>query len=95
MNTKKDCHWAIDNGLEVLNREDLFDEMLNECNEPVVIIGLSYDPAHALKEVDPIAYRCAVNDYIDSLLTDGDISELEDGTIVRTSDLEALETDQN
>lgn len=42
---------------------------------PVKIAGGMYDTAQALKLVDPIAYRCAKLNYIDSLLEDGTIIE--------------------
>lgn len=44
--------------------EEMFADMLNESVEPVVILGMSYDPARALQAVDPISYRCALNDYL-------------------------------
>ena len=43
--------------------ENMFDEMLDECN-PVVKIGtLEYSPSWVLKRVDPIAYRVGLSDY--------------------------------
>jgi len=45
-----------------------YDEMLNECFEETTIAGLSYDTARALGLVDPIAYRCGFNDWLDSEL---------------------------
>lgn len=50
---------------------DRYDEMLDECT-PIVKVGmLEYSPSRVLKEVDPIAYRCDINDWLDSLVTDG------------------------
>ena len=50
---------------------DRYDEMLNECT-PIVKVGmLEYLPSVVLKNVDPIAYRCDINDWLDSLATDG------------------------
>ncbi|MDD5062326.1 MAG: hypothetical protein PHN44_08645 [Candidatus Marinimicrobia bacterium] len=42
-----------------------YDEYLSELGE-VQIGSLSYDPANALKEVDPTAYRCGFVDWLDS-----------------------------
>ena len=52
-----------------------YDDMLRECTPPhdgnVRIGGLSYDVAYALKELDPIAYRCGLNDYISNEHSEG------------------------
>lgn len=45
---------------------DQYDEMLDELYE-VNIAGYSFSTAYALKELDPIAYRCGLLDYVDSL----------------------------
>jgi hypothetical protein len=53
---------------EVLDEYDAlerFDDYLNETNEVVTVCGFDYDPARVLKEVDPIAYRCSFNDWMD------------------------------
>lgn len=47
--------------------EELFDEMLNECHEPVQIGNLKFDPAYVLKMCDPVAYRVGVNEYMAEL----------------------------
>lgn len=61
--------------------EEPFDEMLDECYEPVKILGYDYSPSLALYRVDEIAYRCAMNDYYDSLSQDieYDIDRMDDG----------------
>ena len=59
-----------------------YDEMLNECyGDTIEICGLEYTPALAFESVDPIAYRCGMNDYYDSLSRDiaYDIERLGDG----------------
>lgn len=40
--------------------EDMYEEQLNECYEPVSICGFNYDQGHALRNLDPIAFRCGV-----------------------------------
>ena len=50
--------------------EDVYDDMLDDCYGPVRIGGLEYSPAMVLYRVDPIAYRCGMNDYYDSLQSD-------------------------
>jgi hypothetical protein len=44
-----------------LERE--YRDMLNDCHEPAKICGYEYEPAQALKEVDPVAYRCGFSDF--------------------------------
>lgn len=56
---------------------DAFDEMLDDVFGDTLIAGMSYSTSRALREVDPIAYRCAFNDWADS---EGiDIDTLEGG----------------
>jgi hypothetical protein len=63
-----------DSGEAVTKREakDMFNEMLDECYEEIRFGELSYLPSDVLESTDPIAHRCGVNDYIDSLCQDGD-----------------------
>lgn len=59
----------IDSDGNVYGEDDLaesYNDMLNETG-PVSIGGLFYDQAVAFKAVDPIAYRCGMLDYQDSL----------------------------
>lgn len=51
-----------------------FDDLLDECG-PVMVAGLEYMPSRVLREVDPIAYRCGLIDYIDSEGVDSDTLE--------------------
>ena len=50
---------------------DAYDEMIDDCTPMVKVGSLEYLPSRVLKEVDPIAYRCGLNDYLDSLAQDG------------------------
>ena len=50
--------------------DDVYDDMLNECY-PMIEFGiLSYYPSVALERLDPVAYRCGMSDYYDSLYSD-------------------------
>jgi len=49
---------------------DMFEDALN-CEGPVTIAGIQFDPSTILKECDPVAYRCYLSDYIYSLEEDG------------------------
>lgn len=44
-----------------------YDEFLNEIYPPVRFGELEYSPARVLLEVDPIAYRIGLHEYVDSL----------------------------
>ncbi len=55
--------------------EDEFDNMLDES--PIEILGMSYNPSRILYEVDPIAYRCCLADYVDSLDIEDDKAYIE------------------
>lgn len=50
--------------------EEAWEEFLNECHPTVTICGYDYDPAQALRGVDPIAYRCGFNDWQDGVVAD-------------------------
>lgn len=43
--------------------EKEFEEYLNDCFGDVNICGLNYGAGYALKEIDPIAFRCAMVDH--------------------------------
>lgn len=51
-----------------VDREAAFDAMLDDCYSFEKVGGpFAYmSPSRVLKEVDPVAYRCGVNDYADS-----------------------------
>lgn len=59
------AQYIIDN----LDGDD-YDEMLDEVYGEVDICGYSYSASYALRNLDPTAYRCGMNDYYDSLYSD-------------------------
>lgn len=63
--------------------EEQYCEALDEGG-PVRIGSLEYTASYVLREVDPTAYRCGLNDYVDSLELEPE--ELKD-------ELEALENE--
>ena len=54
---------------------DQFDESLDESIPEIEIGCLTYSPAYVLKNVDPVAYRCSLNDYVDSVFDVEDSDE--------------------
>ena len=49
---------------------EMYDEMLDDCEGPVELCGMTYSASQVLRVVDPVAYRCGFNDYVDSLTED-------------------------
>jgi hypothetical protein len=49
---------------------EMYDDIL-DSEGPVCIGGVEYSPSLVLREVDPTAYRCGFNDFVDSLSEDG------------------------
>lgn len=78
----KNLEWAQAQDLSVLDEEDLFDDYLDEAFGDVKVAGYEYPTSRALKELDPTAYRCGMADYIDSLVSEGAIYQLDDGTLL-------------
>lgn len=74
---------------------DQFDEMLDESGA-VEAGGYSFYPSRILKELDPIAYSCSLNDYADSIFdaveTD-EYKELQEEIDQLESDIEDLESE--
>lgn len=50
----------------------LYDQMLDETNEQIVIGNLLYAPSDVLKAVDPIAYEQGFFDYLDYIANGDD-----------------------
>ena len=75
--------------------EDQFDDMLDESIPEIEIGSLTYLPSHVLKNVDPTAYRCSLNDFVDSLdVEDSDeYKELQEEIDQLKSDIEDLESE--
>lgn len=74
---------------------DQFDDMLDESGT-VEAGGYSFYPSRILKELDPVAYRCGLNDYADS---DFDVTENDEYKALQEeidqlqSDIEDLESE--
>lgn len=69
-----------------IDQERVYDDMLDECYsfESVGGIFASMSPSRVLREVDPIAYRCGMNDYFG---TSDDYFEIE-GELYEKSEVE-------
>ena len=51
------------NNFEYQISENEFDEYLDEVEGRVTVAGMGFYPSDILKSCDPVAYRCAKNDY--------------------------------
>jgi hypothetical protein len=49
---------------------EMYNEMLNDCTPMIKIGYLEFDPAYALKELDPIAYNVGFSDFCADLESD-------------------------
>ncbi len=71
---------------------DDYNDYIDETNEEITIMGMSYLPSKVLGDVDPIAYDCELSNYIDSLTRDGEWVEVDD-MYFRKSDYADAESD--
>ena len=76
------------------NYEDQFDDMLNESGT-VEAGGYSFYPSCILRELDPVAYRCSLNDFVNSLDVENsdEYKELQEEIDQLKSDIEDLESE--
>jgi len=48
------------------DQEDAYCDAL-DCNGPVYVGSIAFDPSYILKELDPTAYRCGLVDYANGI----------------------------
>ena len=53
---------------------EMFEDAL-DCEGPVMVAGIEFCRSTILRECDPIAYNCYLNDYIDSLMDDFEVTD--------------------
>lgn len=53
---------------------EMFEDAL-DCEGPVMVAGIAFNRSTILRECDPIAYNCYLNDYIDSLQDDFEVED--------------------
>jgi hypothetical protein len=82
--------------LDVDDYEESYKDAL-DSDGPVIIAGIKFDPSYALKELDPTAYRCGLNDYVDSLEKEDDpkYKGLEEELEALTDEIDDLESELN
>lgn len=72
------AHAYDEEPLDETDLYDMYNDMLDETSETIIVGNMTMEPSVVLKECDPIAYECGYSDYISFLLEDGDIIELDD-----------------
>jgi hypothetical protein len=58
--------------MKITERQSIlqFEDTLDDA--PMIeVMGISFYPSRVLYELDPIAYRAGLNEYIDNLIRDG------------------------
>lgn len=69
----------MDDKQEITDQElhEMFNEHLDDAYGPISIAGLEYATSDALKSMDPIAYRCSFNDWLDWEISGGYLEEID------------------
>lgn len=72
--------WVIEHLIEEdgeqIDEEEEFAQMIDECYPIIEVFGSEYDPSHVWKELDPIAFEMGASEYMDSLVQDGMLIEV-------------------
>ena len=77
MTIKEKAEKRIVAELEPVDLEQLYRDMLDEWEPEVKVCGLSFCASRIVEELDPIAFRCGVCDYTDSLVNESITEEIE------------------
>lgn len=51
--------------------EGRYEEYLDEIHGVISVCGIDYDAGRAFRQLDPVAFECGLNEWIDSLIDDG------------------------
>lgn len=76
--------------LSEADTEKLFDDMLDECSEPLPSCLSHLSVSRIMREMCPTDYRCGHVDYLDGLISDGVVSDEIDGRHYDGSEVENL-----
>jgi hypothetical protein len=77
--------------LTPVNVEEAFEQLMVDCYPETTKIGwLEYDTVTAIKELDPVSWRCALSDWESNEESEGQIFSLDGGcTYYWTHDIES------
>jgi hypothetical protein len=76
MKYKEKAEQRIKDELDPIDLEQLYRDMLDELEPEVKVAGLSFCASRIIEELDPVAFRCGVCDYADSLVNDSITEEI-------------------
>lgn len=64
----------------MITLDEIYDDYriyIDEVSEPIELMGMTYSASAVLEDVDPVAYRCGFNDWIDAEVQEGRYDEEE------------------
>lgn len=75
--------WAdyVDEAGELFSEDELndaYENMLTDVYGTVLVAGFEFDAGAVVREMDPIAFRCGMLDWVDGRVQDGDLRRIED-----------------
>ena len=73
----------IEQNYDAIDEEKVYDAFLDEVYPECEIAGYKYQTSRVLAEVDPTAYRCGKNDWLDGELRDGNLVDIGGATYGR------------
>ena len=92
--------WVIESlvceNLTPINAEEEFEESIRQCYPETVTVGwLTLDTVTTIRDSDPVSWRCACSEWLDSEEQDGQLITFDNGsTYYRTSDVEQYLDDE-
>ena len=85
----KEFEAAVKDRLDPVDTDELFAEVIDVTNEEVEVMGLSFRPSEIVRQLDPVAFRTYMNDFLDGEARDGELVYVADGWY-RARDVEEL-----
>ena len=73
----------IEDNYDAIDEEMAYDAFLDEVYPKCSIAGYEYQTSRVLAEVDPTAYRCSKDDWLDGEFGDGNLAEIAAGVYER------------
>ncbi|MBS1963100.1 MAG: hypothetical protein JST04_12870 [Bdellovibrionales bacterium] len=83
----------LSEGLASVDLDEAFENSMRDCYPETTTIGFlkDYDTVNAMKELDPVGWRCAQADWESFEANDGNIISFDNGaTYYQVSDIEGL-----
>ena len=74
--------WAVAKGLEIVERDKLYSEFLDNEFPVCKVAGLSYFTSLAFRRTDPTMFKFGAQGYLEKSIASGLVVELSDKTLV-------------